>query len=134
MRIQRDIPVHQISAGITKSHIRDIVKNKLKEHGKQCNCIRCREVGHRARDGTEIDPDTLGLVHRSYEASGGTEEFISAEDGNGTLVGFIRLRKPGENPHRPEITPSTGIIRELHVYGRMTPAKVRKILGEYRRA
>ena len=28
---------------------------------------------------------------------------------------------PGENPHRPEITSSTGIIRELHVYGRMTP-------------
>jgi len=36
-------------------------------------------------------------------------------------VGFIRLRILGENPHRPEISSSTGIIRELHVYGRMTP-------------
>jgi elongator complex protein 3 len=121
MRIQRDIPIHQISAGITKSHIRDLVKERLREHGKRCNCIRCREVGHRARDGIEIDLDSLRLIHRSYEASGGTEEFISAEDRNGTLVGFIRLRMPGANPHKPEITSSSGIIRELHVYGRMTP-------------
>ena len=39
MRIQRDIPIHQISAGITKSHIRELVKQNLKEHGKHCNCI-----------------------------------------------------------------------------------------------
>ncbi len=121
MRVQRDIPIHQISAGIKKSHIRDMVKQNLKSHGKHCNCIRCREVGHRARDGLEIHTDSLKLVHRSYEASGGIEEFISAEDQNETLVGFIRLRMPRENPHRPEITHKTGLIRELHVYGRMTP-------------
>jgi elongator complex protein 3 len=28
---------------------------------------------------------------------------------------------PSENTHRPEITSSTGLIRELHVYGEMTP-------------
>lgn len=121
MRIQRDIPIHQISAGITKSHMRDLVKQNLKAHGKHCNCIRCREVGHRARDGINVDLDSLKIVRRSYEASGGFEEFISAEDKNETLVGFIRIRIPGENPHRPEITSKTGLIRELHVYGRMTP-------------
>ncbi len=121
MRIQRDIPIHQISAGITKSHIRDIVKENLQMQGKHCNCIRCREVGHRSRDGVEVDPDSLHLVHRRYMASGGVEEFISAEDKNDTLVGFIRLRIPGENPHRKEITEKTGLIRELHVYGFMTP-------------
>ncbi len=121
MRVQRDIPIHQISAGITKSHIRDMVKENLKAQGKHCNCIRCREVGHRQRDGVEIDPDSLKIKNRTYEASRGVEEFISAEDKNDTLVGFIRLRIPGENPHRPEITSKTGLIRELHVYGRMTP-------------
>ena len=121
MRIQRDIPIHQISAGITKSHMRELVKQNLKEHGKHCNCIRCREVGHRARDGIEIDLDSLKLVHRSYKASGGIEDFISAEDKNETLIGFIRLRMPSEAPHRPEITSTTGLVRELHVYGRMTP-------------
>jgi elongator complex protein 3 len=121
MRIQRDIPIHQISAGITKSHMRDLVKENLKAHGKHCNCIRCREVGHRARDGVAIDSNSLRITRRSYEASGGLEEFLCAEDQNETLVGFIRLRIPGENPHRPEITDKTGLIRELHVYGEMTP-------------
>jgi elongator complex protein 3 len=121
MRIQRDIPIHQISAGITKSHIRDLVKETLKSNGKNCNCIRCREVGHRARDGIKIDPDSLRITRRSFDASAGYEEFLSVEDQNKTLVGFIRLRIPGEPPHRHEITQKTGLIRELHVYGEMTP-------------
>ena len=121
MRVQRDIPIHQISAGITKSHIRDLVKETLKASGKICSCIRCREVGHRARDGIKIDPDSLRITRRSFEASAGYEEFLSTEDQNKTLVGFIRLRIPGENPHRHEITRKTGLIRELHVYGEMTP-------------
>jgi elongator complex protein 3 len=121
MRVQRDIPLHQIEAGVDKSNIRQLVKDRLTELGTKCNCIRCREVGHRARDGINIDPDSLNIIHRSYEASGGTEEFISAEDRNQTLIGFIRLRILGEDPHRPEITNKTGLIRELHVYGEMTP-------------
>jgi elongator complex protein 3 len=121
MRVQRDIPLHQIEAGVTKSNLRQLVKDNLRELGMSCNCIRCREVGHRARDELLVDVDSLKVIHRSYEASGGTEEFISAEDKNQTLIGFIRLRIPGENPHRPEITKKTGLIRELHVYGEMTP-------------
>ena len=121
MRVQRDIPLHQIEAGVTKSNLRQLVKERLTELGTICNCIRCREVGHRERDGMHIDPDSLGISHRTYEASGGIEDFISVEDKNQTLIGFIRLRIPGENPHRLEITPKTGLIRELHVYGEMTP-------------
>ncbi len=121
MRVQRDIPLHQIEAGVTKSNLRQLVKARLKELGTSCNCIRCREVGHRTRDGVQVDSDSLGVIHRKYEASGGIEDFISAEDKNQTLIGFIRLRIPSENPHRPEITSKTGLIRELHVYGEMTP-------------
>jgi elongator complex protein 3 len=121
MRVQRDIPLHQIEAGVTKSNLRQLVKERLKELGTNCNCIRCREVGHRARDGVPVDTDSLEIIHRTYEASGGIEDFISAEDKNQTLIGFIRLRIPSENPHRPEITNKTGLIRELHVYGEMTP-------------
>ena len=121
MRVQRDIPLHQIEAGVTKSNLRQLVKDKLAESGASCNCIRCREVGHRAREGLLIDTSTLKITHRNYPASGGVEEFISAEDKNQTLIGFIRLRIPGESPHRPEITNKTGLIRELHIYGEMTP-------------
>ena len=122
MRVQRDIPLHQIEAGVDKSNLRQLAHTHLKEHGKRCSCIRCREGGQRAKDGVTPDVDDLQLIRRTYEASGGTEEFISVEDPeNHVLIGFIRLRIPSDMAHRPEITPRTGIIRELHVYGRMNP-------------
>jgi elongator complex protein 3 len=36
-------------------------------------------------------------------------------------VGFLRLRLPSEEAFRPEVTVDTGLVRELHVYGSMTP-------------
>ncbi|MFA5869667.1 MAG: GNAT family N-acetyltransferase, partial [Candidatus Bathyarchaeia archaeon] len=66
------------------------------------------------------------ITHTVYEASGGTEDFIQAEDREAdSLVGFARLRIPGE-PSRPEIDAHTGLIRELHVYGRMVPVGERR--------
>jgi elongator complex protein 3 len=120
MRVQRDIPLHQIEAGVDKSNLRQLAKQRMRERGSVCRCIRCREAGHRLREG--VEPEGLELVRRSYEASGGEEIFIGVEDnGNRVLVGFVRLRIPSERVFRPEITGSTGLIRELHVYGRMTP-------------
>jgi elongator complex protein 3 len=85
-----------------------------------CHCIRCREAGHRSKEG--VEPENLEIVHRTYEASGGEEIFLGVEDaGNRVLVGFVRLRIPSDRVFRPEITSSTGLVRELHVYGRMTP-------------
>jgi elongator complex protein 3 len=56
-----------------------------------------------------------------YEASGGTEIFISAEDEKkDILFGFARLRIPNL-PFRKEILPESAGIRELHVYGRAVP-------------
>jgi elongator complex protein 3 len=69
-----------------------------------------------------FEPESLKIVRRTYKASGGEENFISVEDSEkDILVGFIRLRIPSEHVFRPEINSSTGLIRELHVYGRMTP-------------
>jgi len=120
MRVQRDIPVHQIEAGVDKSNLRQLAQEMLRECGSRCRCIRCREAGHRAREG--VEPENLDIVHRVYEASGGTEDFISVEDPeNDVLVGFLRLRLPSGDAFRPEITVDTGLVRELHVYGAMTP-------------
>ena len=120
MRVQRDIPLHQIEAGVEKSNLRQLAQARLRIRGSRCRCIRCREAGHRSREG--VEPERLELVRRTYEASGGEETFIGVEDtGNEILVGFVRLRIPSDRAHRPEITPSTGLVRELHVYGRMTP-------------
>ena len=52
--------------------------------------------------------------------TGGTEIFLSIEDpDNDILIGFTRLRIPSENIFRQEITDSSALIRELHVYGQM---------------
>lgn len=64
----------------------------------------------------DAEPSTVTMLHRSYEAAGGTEHFISFEDeAADLLVGFCRLRFPG-NPERRELE-GAAIVRELHVYG-----------------
>lgn len=106
-RIQRDIPAPQIAAGILKSNIRQLVHKRLDETGRECRCIRCREVGQ--NDVSLNDPDLIVLGDLTYEASGGTEHFInlSYED---LLIGYVRLRVDGTD---------TATIRELKVFGKM---------------
>ena len=124
MRVQRDIPARLILAGVKKSDVREFVQSKLKMQGSQCQCIRCREVGHRlAVDHVRPDPEKIQILTQSYEASEGKEFFISAEDPeNNVLLGYLRMRVPSAKAHRPEITSvPSAIVRELHVYGQLVP-------------
>jgi elongator complex protein 3 len=124
MRVQRDIPAPLIVAGVNKSNLRQLVRQKLEEQGIGCRCIRCREVGHRmAIDKVRIDPEKVKILTTKYAASEGEETFISAEDTkNDALIGYLRLRIPSGNAHRPEIKSNPClIVRELHVYGPLVP-------------
>jgi elongator complex protein 3 len=117
-RIQRDIPAYQVLAGIKKSNIRQLAKERLEETGGRCKCIRCREVGHKMLEGAE--PENTELTTEEYRACGGKEHFISFEDvEKDILIGFIRLRFPFE-PYRKELE-GAALVRELHVYGSMVP-------------
>jgi elongator complex protein 3 len=119
-RMQRDIPLHQIEAGLNKGHLREMVHQRLKEHSQRNPTIRYREVGHfQMRSEEEIHPDNIQLVRRDYEASDGNEIFLSFEDkGLDVLFGFLRLRKPSSDVHRKELTKEPSVmIRELRVYG-----------------
>jgi elongator complex protein 3 len=124
MRVQRDIPAGLIVAGVDKSNLRQLVQQKLAEHGDKCACIRCREVGHRLTvDKVTPNADKVKILAVPYTASEGKEIFISAEDPrNNVLIGYLRLRIPSAKAHRPEIraVPSA-IVRELHVYGPLVP-------------
>ncbi len=123
MRVQRDIPLPRIDAGVDMSNLRQLAEERLVARGGRCRCIRCREAGHSLK---KPDQGRVEITHTVYEASGGTEDFIQAEDREAdSLVGFARLRIPGE-PSRPEIDAHTGLIRELHVYGRMVPVGERR--------
>ena len=88
----------------------------MEKRGLRCRCIRCREIGFTDR---EFDPDNLEIHRRDYMASDGEEVFLSFEDGeNGVLLGYLRLRLPG-NPYIKELSEKRSmIIRELKVVGR----------------
>ncbi len=129
MRVQRDIPAQLILAGVKKSNLRELAQQRLAEHGLHCQCIRCREVGHRMQvDHVKPDLSKVEIRTQRYEASEGKEFFIAAEDPvNNVLLGYIRMRIPSDKTHRPEIieVPSA-IVRELHVYGQLVPVGKRE--------
>ena len=88
----------------------------MKKNGSKCKCIRCRESGHVLRKFNRVAKD-CEVVTRGYEASEGTEIFISYEDVKQDIIlGFCRLRFPSCGL-RKEITKDSALIRELHVYG-----------------
>jgi elongator complex protein 3 len=119
-RIQRDIPAHQICAGITKSNLRQYIEKEMQKQKMSCRCIRCREIGHVSLEKTKmLTGNSLSYVHRSYQASSGEEFFISLEDtSQDVIIGYIRLRDV-VTPHRPELQKEPCmIIRELKVLGR----------------
>ncbi|MGC9009920.1 MAG: tRNA uridine(34) 5-carboxymethylaminomethyl modification radical SAM/GNAT enzyme Elp3 [Sulfolobales archaeon] len=124
IRIQRDIPSYLISAGPKKSNLRELVEKRALEKGIVINDIRFREVGRQ-----EIyrgkKPGSITITREIYEASGGTEIFLAAEDPeNNIVVGILRMRIPSEKAHRPEMKGEVAVIRELHVYGIQLPPGV----------
>jgi len=106
-RIERDIPAPQISAGILKSNLRQIVQENMHTHGMSCRCIRCREVGHTGE--VLVDPDLIEQKITEYEASGGKERFISLEY-NDSIIGYVRLRTDDTD---------TATVREVKVFGKI---------------
>jgi elongator complex protein 3 len=116
MKIMRDIPAEYILSECKYSHLRDKVQQRLDELGVKCNCIRCREIGHRLRKGEDFDND-FKLSRIDYAASDGREIFLSFESKD-TLVSLLRLRIPAA-PFRPEITERTALVREMHTFGPM---------------
>ncbi len=124
MRIQREIPADGIAEGVKHGNLRQLVQNELLKRGLRCRCIRCREVGHAfLNERSSGVPQHVELKTTLYEASGGTELFLSFEDlEQGLLIGYLRLRIPGDSAHRPEIAnQNAAIVRELHVFGQTVP-------------
>ncbi|TSA55022.1 MAG: tRNA uridine(34) 5-carboxymethylaminomethyl modification radical SAM/GNAT enzyme Elp3 [Dehalococcoidia bacterium] len=111
-RVMRDIPTRFIVAGCRDLSLRSSIREVMKAKGMQCRCTRCREYGHRRRDGWKTGEPSL---HRwDYDASGGREIFLSFEDDAGTLFGLLRLRIG-----RQDIYPA--LVREIHIFGSEVP-------------
>jgi elongator complex protein 3 len=112
-RLMRDIPGKFIIAGSRDLALRGTIRKKMEQAGLRCSCIRCREYGHRLRDGWAIGKPWL--TRMDYETWGGREIFLSYEDNNETLFGLLRLRIKGEE----------AVLRELHIFGPEVPLKGR---------
>ncbi|HET6517988.1 MAG TPA: tRNA uridine(34) 5-carboxymethylaminomethyl modification radical SAM/GNAT enzyme Elp3 [Nitrosopumilaceae archaeon] len=115
MRVQREISTSEIVAGPKSGNLRQIVHKNLKNQGISCKCIRCREAGLSKK---EFNLD-LKLNREDYESAGGKEIFLSYDDFDDLIYGFLRLRHPSSKAHRNEIGEKTCIVRELHVYGQL---------------
>ena len=123
-RVERDVPANQIEAGVKKSNLRQLVEKEMRENRKKCNCIRCREIGHKLLKG-EIKElpreEDIKLSRIEYEASGFKEIFLSLEDEiNDAIIGYLRLRDINFS-HRWELEEPCMIIRELKVLGKEIP-------------
>jgi len=115
MRVQREITPMEIIAGPKMGNLRQIVHKNLEKQGFSCKCIRCREAGLAKKKNLN---DELVLERINYDASEGSEVFLSYNDSEDLTYGFLRLRKPSQKAHRKEITHDTAIVRELHVFGK----------------
>jgi elongator complex protein 3 len=116
-RIQREIPLKTVLAGLRTPNLRQKVESFV---GDGCRCIRCREHGHRKN---QVNPDRAVCNRYVYRASGGLEYFISYDDPESdALLGFVRVRIPSRT--LMDELEGAGLVRELHVYGQMTPVGV----------
>ncbi|KAI8802417.1 hypothetical protein BJ742DRAFT_833003 [Cladochytrium replicatum] len=122
-RVQRDIPMPLVTAGVEHGNLRELALNKMKDLGTECRDVRTREVGIQDIH-NKVVPDQVELIRRDYVANGGWETFLSYEDPKqDILIGLLRLRKCGEATFRPELKNDgqCSIVRELHVYGSVVP-------------
>ena len=117
-RLFRDIPSQKIESGSKVSNLRQVVQKEMEKQGKQCHCIRCREVKEKY-DAKE----KIFLFREDYDASGGKEIFLSFENKNrNKLYSLLRLR----------IKKDGGIVRELHTFGQMIPISKKSLSVQHK--
>ena len=145
-RIFRDIPIDNIVGGANVPHMRQKIQKQMALNGDYCKCIRCREIKNR-----NVDLEHVYFHEHEYEAQNGTEFFITAiylplpEDRyspsaeyrrmlqmGGHIIGYIRLRinhgiDMTDNPISE--LKNAAIIRELHVYGKVVPTYLSKLMN-----
>ncbi|MEM0481676.1 MAG: tRNA uridine(34) 5-carboxymethylaminomethyl modification radical SAM/GNAT enzyme Elp3 [Nitrososphaerota archaeon] len=126
-RIRREIPSEVAVDGKYPGNLRELVEREAERRGIRCRCVRCREVGRHTSLSEELH-QSMEVKELWYDTLGGREVFISYETGDGwVLAGLLRLRLPEEPAN--ELLDGAALVRELHVYGEMTPVGSRPDRG-----
>lgn len=124
-RIMRDVPSTEVDAGPARTNMRQLVRQEMEKRGIRCRCIRCREAGH-VKEKRGEKPETVELVKRDYQSTGGKEVFLSFEDKEKDIIlAYLRLRLPTKS-FRDEINENTSLVRELKVVGPSIPLDERE--------
>ncbi len=115
-RVYRDIPSTYVVEGCRISNLREFVQGELRRSGRECRCLRCREIR-----GAHVEPGLLSLKLLRYATTAGEEQFISFEDRSGRVAGYLRLLLPvGAGAELEAALPElrgAALVREVHVYG-----------------
>jgi elongator complex protein 3 len=129
-RLIRDIPSTSIIAGNPVTNLRQVIRELMDKRGLRCRCLRCREIGHAAKNEPRLLKAKPKMFDEAYASAGGLEHFLSFEDIRRRAVfAFCRLRLPPKTPAGgvekiwrliPEIR-DAAFIRELHTYGHLVP-------------
>lgn len=156
-RIFRDIPVDNIIGGADIPHMRQVVQKRMAEDGEFCQCIRCREIKNRditldriryeidkytAQDGMEYFISANYYPPKSEIENLSDTEQSRIESVRSYIVGFCRLRIPDNpntykndssstlinQPHYLPVLENAALVRELHIYGKMVPSYLSKLL------
>jgi len=114
-RVMRDMPGKFIVAGCKDLALRSVLKKRMEQIDIKCKCIRCREYGHRLRDGLKVGEPLLKRL--DYNASGGREVFLTFEDEGQTIFGLLRMRVGSVVVGNGDLA----MVRELHVFGSEVP-------------
>lgn len=112
-RIIRDISSEDVLGGYENTNMRQLLQFDMKKNHWKCRCIRCREI----KNGIIND---YNMRIDKYRASKGIEYFISLNNQDNKLIGFLRLRINDTQQNTLDILKYSGIIRELHIYGKVS--------------
>ena len=120
-RVIRDIPDEEIYGGNLCTNLRQHLHEILKNEGKYCKCIRCREVKNKKIT-------DFKKIIRKFNDNEGDEYFISFESNDEkTIYGFCRLRLNKNNNDVIDTLKDCALVRELHVYGVLIPHYDKKV-------
>jgi len=145
-RLQRDFPGTYILGGNPHTNLRQIIDDKMKLNGKSCKCIRCNEVkdscslkkprltrlDYNNSNGQDIflSYNTCSckycwkyylfiVIHFILKYIFGIILSWYGCGNENTIYGFLRLRfSKNSGKYFPELN-NMGLIRELHVYGKV---------------
>lgn len=121
-RVIRDIPSHDIVVGNKKSNLREVATREAKNRGLSIGDIRARQIARALEPAEPIE-----FRENAYDLCGAHEIFVEATSARDELLGFVRLHLPTTAPLAALDADLNGaaLVRELHVYGQVTP------LGEH---